>query len=134
MRQSCVAQVQINPEETPELFERNYDLRFGGSVYDDYNSGSPTSLPDQEASYYVPSSDFEFKEVETSSSMFQEFTSAEYYYHVADLDPEETGEIVQRFKGNFETNPYDDDLSDKLNMVFQMDAPDHVLRNGRIAY
>ena len=86
MRQSCVAQVQINPEEAPELFERNYDLVFGGSVYDDYYSGEPTSLPNHDASYYVPSSDFEFKEVETSSSMFQEFTSAEFYYQVSDLD------------------------------------------------
>lgn len=59
--QSCIAEVEIPPEEAPDLFNREYTVTVGGRMYDSRNAVGPDGfkeLPSQTYTYFIPEAEF----------------------------------------------------------------------------
>jgi hypothetical protein len=61
MRQMCIAEVEIPPEEAKEFFDKTYNLKVGGRLYDDKDSTNFKGLPTQTYQFRIPAANFNFE-------------------------------------------------------------------------
>lgn len=135
--QSCIAEAEISPEESPDLFDRDYTVTVGGRVYDSYDAVGPDGfkeLPAATYTYFIPAAEFEFEtkeEIALEKEIVAEesfSTDAESYFEGVE------GDIEQFLSAGFETNPYDDTANDKLGFQFELSGPSDAIAEGQLVY
>lgn len=134
MKQGCVAQVEIAPEEAEFFFNKTYTVVLGGRIYDNNTSGEHVSLPEATFSYFIPIANFTFEELDDVIKDVQQVDTKEYIMDASTVFTNTTGEVKQRLVPEFETNPYDASTSDRMNFNFEFEAPTVNMTKGKIVY
>ena len=112
MRQSCVVEVRIEPEEVAEFFNTAYDLTYGGAIYESWDSSDKKAvLAPKDTSFFVPAADFTFEPLETFQTDFQIWSVQLFNFDSVavfpDVDFADNSQTELYFKGAFEVGVSD---------------------------
>lgn len=132
-KQTCVAQVEVPPEEAEAFFNKDYTITVGGRVYEGKESTVFSDLAPLTYSYTIPAADFTFAPFEDQTTDTQILVSEEFFYPADDYLGV-AGEAKQSLFAGFETQPYDDTASDALGFAFELLAPTEVFTTGKVVY
>jgi hypothetical protein len=134
--QSCIAEVEIPPEEAPDLFDREYTVTVGGRMYDSRDAVGPDGfieLPAQTYTYFIPAAEFEFEPKE-EISMEKEIVAEEDFSFEAEDYLGVEGEVTQYLSAGFETNPYEEEANDMLGFQFELEGPKDAIKEGSLVF
>ena len=132
MRQPCVAQSEVPPDEATYLFDRDYTVTVGGRVYDSEDSTSYKELPPNTYQYYIPAANFSAEALDDNVKDLQIVSADSFEFDASTMNS--TGTARQTVAAGFEVNPYDDTANDMLGFLFELDAPNDALKEGKIVY
>mgnify|MGYP000915182986 FL=1 len=132
-KQTCVAQVEVPPEEAEAFFDKDYALTVGGRVYEAKDSTDFTELAPLTVTYHIPAADFTFAPFEDQTTDTQILVEESFYYGAEEYLGV-AGEAKQSLFAGFETQPYDDTASDALGFAFELLAPTEVFTPGKVVY
>lgn len=132
MRQPCVAQSEVPPDEATYLFDRDYTVTVGGRVYDSEDSTTYKELPPNTYQYYIPAANFSAEALDDNVKDRQIVSADSFDFDASTMNS--TGTARQTVVAGFEVNPYDDTANDMLGFLFELDAPDDALKEGKIVY
>lgn len=132
MKQPCVAQSEVPPDEATYLFDREYTVTVGGRVYDSEDSTVYKELPPNTYIYYIPAANFTLESLDDSVKDRQIVSADTFEFAATSLNS--TGTAKQSVIAGFEVNPYDENANDMLGFLFELDAPEDALKEGKIVY
>lgn len=132
-RQTCVARVELAPEEATFFFGKDYTVQVTGRVYDNWESDAFLELEAKSYTVTVPAADFEFKPLDVTITAPQYFANEAFTFKTSNYLGV-SGYAEQKFEAGFKSNPYDETADDKLNFWFSLDAPTESIPDGSIVY
>lgn len=130
-RQSCVAKVEVAPEEADYFFDKEYDVTVEGRIYDSWTSENFVQTQSYDYVITVPAADFTFKEPDFVVKDVQ-IAATESFSYKNELNV--SGKATQWFETGFEVNPYDDTANDSFGFWWTLDAPTEAIPDGSIVY